>query len=141
MTGRVEFERRFTKPPAVVFAAFTEPEHIRRWWGPEGFRTTGVSMDIRFGGACRWEMTAPDGTDLILHGTVTEVDPPHRLVMTNWWAHEPEVITVVTLVIEADAAGSVLTLVQEGFPDRLQELADQGWRSSLDRLARSVSSL
>jgi len=55
--------RRFAAPRALVFAAWTDREHIGRWWGPQGFTTTTTAMDVRPGGMWLYTMHGPDGTD------------------------------------------------------------------------------
>src|SRR5689334_18469516 len=50
-------------PRELVFAAFTDAEHISNWWGPNGFRTTTYEKDVRPGGVWRFTMHGPDGTD------------------------------------------------------------------------------
>jgi uncharacterized protein YndB with AHSA1/START domain len=48
---------------SLVFRAWTDPQHLARWWGPRGFTTTTHSMDVRPGGEWRFVMHGPDGTD------------------------------------------------------------------------------
>ena len=55
--------RTLDAPRALVFRAWTEPEHLARWWGPQGFTTPSCTMDVRPGGAWRICMRAPDGVD------------------------------------------------------------------------------
>lgn len=55
--------RTFEAPSALVFRAWTRPEHLERWWGPTGFTTTTHAFDFRVGGEWRHTMHGPDGTD------------------------------------------------------------------------------
>ena len=48
---------RFKAPRELVWKAMVEPEHMKRWWGPDGFSIEGVVMDLRVGGA--WTFVAP----------------------------------------------------------------------------------
>ena len=45
--------RTFDAPVALVFRLWTEPAHMRRWWGPKDFTCTAVELDFRPGGAWR----------------------------------------------------------------------------------------
>lgn len=55
--------RRVDAPREAVFRAWTDPAQVAQWWGPDGFRTTTRAMDARPGGAWRFTMHGPDGTD------------------------------------------------------------------------------
>jgi uncharacterized protein YndB with AHSA1/START domain len=55
--------RVYDAPRELVFKAWTDPKHIARWRGPNGFTTTIHEMDERFGGARRFIMHGPDGVD------------------------------------------------------------------------------
>ncbi|HEX6844114.1 MAG TPA: SRPBCC family protein [Actinomycetota bacterium] len=70
-------------PVDLVFRAWTEAEHLARWWGPEGFTVPSAECDAREGGALRIVMRAPDGQDFPMTGTFREVDPPRRLVIAS----------------------------------------------------------
>jgi uncharacterized protein YndB with AHSA1/START domain len=59
----ITMEREFAAPPAAVFAAYGDPEALKEWYGPDGFSITVLAMDFRVGGAFRFTMHGPDGTD------------------------------------------------------------------------------
>ena len=73
-------KRVFDAPRELVFDAFTDPEHIGQWWGPNGFTTTTFEMDVRPGGVWRFVMHGPDGTDYQNKIVYLEIDRPARLV-------------------------------------------------------------
>ena len=75
--------RVFDAPRALVFRAWTEPEHLVRWLGPAGFSNTTLAIDIRPGGAWRFIMHGPDGTDYPNRIIFDEIVPPERLVYTH----------------------------------------------------------
>ncbi|HEY3268465.1 MAG TPA: SRPBCC family protein [Armatimonadota bacterium] len=70
-------------PREVVWAAWTEPERVAQWWGPNGFTNTIHEMDVRPGGAWRFTMHGPDGTDYRNEIVYEEVVPPERLVYSH----------------------------------------------------------
>ena len=72
-----------------VFAAFVEPEKLAEWWGPAGFTSPSLDLDVRNGGRYRITMQPPDGEAFHLRGEFREVDPPRRLVYTFEW-EEPD---------------------------------------------------
>ena len=67
-------------PRAQVFKAWTDPEHVAKWWGPNGFTNTIHEMDVRPGGVWRFIMHGPDGRDFKNKVIYLEVVKPERLV-------------------------------------------------------------
>src|SRR5215468_11810567 len=70
-------------PPELVFEAFTEVQHLSRWWGPDGFSTTTRSFEFRVGGAWDFVMHGPDGTDYQEWIAWTEIVPPERIALVH----------------------------------------------------------
>jgi len=67
--------RHYKAPRRLVWAGFTEPEHLVHWWGPEGFTIEHDSADIRTGGYWKFVMVGPDGTRWDNYHQFTAVDP------------------------------------------------------------------
>jgi len=74
--------RRFRAPRALVFEAFTKPEHLRYWWGPRGYELISCDMDFRVDGTWRFVQRAPDGNEYAFRGIYKEIRSPERLVYT-----------------------------------------------------------
>lgn len=72
--------RTFDAPRDLVWRAWTDPQHVGRWWGPAGYTTTTHSMDFRPGGAWRYTMHGADGRDYANRIDYLEIDAPARLV-------------------------------------------------------------
>ena len=135
-------ERVFKAPPAEVFAAWTDPEVLVKWWGPETFGTSDYALDIREGGAWRTVMRNPKGEAHTVSGVYREIAPPTRLVLTWGWeqpdgsrGHE----TTVELSFEPVPDGTRLRLVQRIFatPDQ-RDSHRMGWQSSFNKLEELV---
>ncbi|OGG00864.1 MAG: ATPase [Candidatus Glassbacteria bacterium RIFCSPLOWO2_12_FULL_58_11] len=77
------FTRVFNAPRELVFKAWTEPEHVAQWWGPNGFTTTIYEMDVRPGGVWRFVMHGPDGVDYKNKIIYNEVVKPERLAYSH----------------------------------------------------------
>ena len=56
-------ERLLNAPRRLVWEAWTNPEHLKRWWAPKPYETTECEMDLRPGGVFRTRMVGPDGFD------------------------------------------------------------------------------
>ncbi len=127
-------------PPALVFAAWTEPQHLAHWSGPQGFTTPHHEMDLRPGGRYRACLRSADGVDHWVQGVYREVQPPARLVMTHAWENErgqpgPETLVTVTFA-EAGPGLTRMHFRQSGFTSEDSRQGHQdGWSSSFDRLA------
>jgi uncharacterized protein YndB with AHSA1/START domain len=67
-------------PRELVWQAWTEPQRIAQWWGPDGFRTTIHEMNVTVGGVWRYIMHGPDGTDYPNRIVYREIVKPQRLV-------------------------------------------------------------
>lgn len=76
----IVLERHVNAPRELVFEVWTKPQHIARWWGPNGFTNTVHEMDVRPGGIWRYTMHGPDGTDYRNLVIYKKVDPPALLV-------------------------------------------------------------
>ena len=70
-------------PRERVFRAFAEPEHLARWWGPNGFTSTFQEFELRPGGHWRFVMHGPDGTDYPNESVFLEVAAPERVVLEH----------------------------------------------------------
>lgn len=69
--------------PEQVFRAFSQPERLARWWGPDGFSSTFETFDFRPGGVWRLVLHGPDGTDYPDENVFRELEPPHRVVVEH----------------------------------------------------------
>ena len=79
-------------PRERIFNLLTEPAELAKWWGPHGFTTPEVALDLSVGGRYRFTMQPPEGEAFHLSGEFIEIDPPTRLVYTFRW-DEPDPTT------------------------------------------------
>ena len=125
-----------------MFAACVEPEKLAEWWGPAGFTSPSVDLDVREQGRFRITMQPPDGEAFHLRGVFREVAPPRRLVYTFEW-EEPDPDdreTVVTLSFLDHREGTRLVLDQGLFvTEARRALHEAGWTDSLERLAQALA--
>ena len=89
MTTKTTADREFVHsrlieaPREEVFRAFSQPERLARWWGPEGFSNTFATFDLRPGGAWRFVMHGPGGTNYSNECVFRELEPPSRVVIEH----------------------------------------------------------
>ena len=131
-------ERVFAAPADIVFAAWSDPAHVKAWWHPDGYTTPVFEMDFRVGGSFRY-CIRKDGRDGWARGTYREIDPPSRIVFTFQWqsgdaAHDAE--TLVTVTFEAQGERTLLGFRQEPFDSGTRRHSHgQGWAQVLESFA------
>jgi uncharacterized protein YndB with AHSA1/START domain len=129
-------------PRDLVFKVWTQPDHLVRWWGPKGFTLPSCKAEFRPGGAYRYVMRSPEGTEYRLVGTFREVAAPERLVFTFAGENEdgkPGPETLVTLTFAEQGAKTKLTLHQAVFESvTARDAHGKGWSGALDCLADYV---
>jgi uncharacterized protein YndB with AHSA1/START domain len=142
----VAMTRVFDAPRALVWDAWTRPEHVPHWMtGCEGMTMPVCEIDLRPGGAWRFVWRKSDGTEMEMSGEYREVAPPERLVSTESWGGDwPE--TINTLVLsEADGKTTVTQTMlypsQEARDAALETGMKDGASMSFDRLAEHLRNL
>src|SRR3954452_3923152 len=135
----LEIERVLPVARPAAFAAFTDPDVLASWWGPEGFSIPSLNFEPRAGERYRIEMQPPEGEAFYLTGEFREVDPPERLAFTFAWEDpDPDDVETLAELAFRDRGGStVVGLTQGGFKtEARRELHRGGWTDSFDKLER-----
>lgn len=111
-TGReIIISRLINSSPGKVFDAFTDPEKVIKWWGPNGFTNTNIEMDVTPGGVWRFIMHGPDGRDYLNKVVFTEVIRPELLVYRHSGEGETADVNFhVSVVFEEINGGTLLTM-------------------------------
>lgn len=107
-------------PRELVWNAMIDPKHLVYWWGPRGFTTTIEKMEVRPGGAWKFVMHGPDGTDYPQDCTFTEVRAPERIVYRHSGGKEGEPIvnSLKTLTFDALDDNSTRVTIRMRFASR-----------------------
>ena len=133
-------KRRLKAPPASVYAAWTNPQKIVKWFGPDKGPVEHAEFDVRAGGKYTVIFRTEDGDQHHVSGIYREVVPDEKLVFTWAWRSTPERESLVTILIKPDGAGSLLTLQHEKFFDEpARDRHREGWTGCLDKLERYLS--
>lgn len=138
----LELGRRLPAPPPSVWNAFTEPDRLAQWWGPQGFSIPSLRFEPRVGEGYRIEMQPPEGEAFHLAGEFRAVEPPRRLAFTfRWEEPDPDDVENVAELVLRDAGESTeLALVQAPFrTEARRALHHDGWSDSLDKLEALLS--
>ena len=147
--------RIFDAPRELVWKAWTDCEHLKRWWGPEHFTAPACKIDLRVGGKYLFCMRSPQGQDYWSTGVYREIVAPSRLVYSDNFADaEGNVVPashygmpgewpkemLVTVTLEELAGKTRMTMRHAGLPaGDMGQMAGQGWNGSFDKLAASLA--
>ncbi|MBM9575859.1 SRPBCC domain-containing protein [Leptospira sp. 201903070] len=152
--NEVVITRIFDAPRELVFKAWTDPEHLIRWWGPKNFTSPACRLDLRVGGKYVFGMRSPEGQEFWSTGIFREIVIPEKLVYTDSFADEkgnqvpashygftgefPEE-TTVSLTFETVGDKTKLTLRHIGLPKgEISEMTKASWNEMVDKLDESL---
>ncbi|WP_224095703.1 SRPBCC family protein [Nostoc sp. MS1] len=146
--------RVFNAPRELVWKVWTDPKHVEQWWGPKGFTTRVIEMDLRPGGQWHFVMIGADGTQYPCKGIFQEVVPQERIVATDEFDEGFEKVinvdlpqTMVTTTIFSEEQGKTkltMVIVHQSADDRRkheQMGVIAGWNSSFDCLEEFLAKI
>jgi len=149
-------ERVFNAPRELVWKAWTESEHIAKWWGPEGFTTRVEENDFRAGGKTRYVMVGPDGEEYPAGGVLEEIVPLERIVTTDEFEEGydykdlkdedlPQGIVMTVLFEDVGEKTKLTLLISHPTPEDRRKHEEMGvvagWHSSFDCLDEYLGEL
>lgn len=145
----VVFTRAFDAPRELVFEAWTNPDHVRHWWGLRESTMLLCEADVRPGGSWRYVTTAEDGAEVPFTGVYQEVTRPERLVYTEMYDVEPFNSgdpAVNTVTFTSDEGGTLVTVITVYPSKEVRDFAlstgmEAGAAESYDRLAEHLTTL
>lgn len=144
-------EKVFNAPAQKLWEAFTDPETLKKWFGPEGFTTPVVQIDTKVGGKIYLEMEdvagyVQKGMRSPMEGEFKEVNAPTKIVYTaNPLVNgKPAMETLVTINFTEEAGKTKMNLhveVVSSTPEAapMLEGMEQGWKQSLDKLEKLLN--
>ena len=136
------FKRRLNAPPEKVYAAWTDPEKIARWFAPASASPASgrASIDARVGGRYCVGFTLQGGEPFEVSGVYREVVPNRRLVFSWAWHSTPERESLVTVSLQPYGDGTLLMLQHEQlFDEAARDGHESGWIGTLDKLQTFIA--
>jgi uncharacterized protein YndB with AHSA1/START domain len=147
--------RVFDAPRKLVWKAWTDPQHLMRWWGPKDFTSPVCKVDLRVGGKYLYCMRSKEGQEFWSTGTYKEIVPLERIVCTDSFSDEKGNVVpashyglpgedwplelTVTIKFEVLGGKTKMTLTHVGIPSgQMKEMTGAGWNESFDKLAESL---
>jgi uncharacterized protein YndB with AHSA1/START domain len=134
-------KRHYAAPIERVYRAWTDPEALKRWFGPSDEGRILVSeTNPTVGGRYRIVMEMPSGEQHRVGGIYRELVPNEKLVFTWAWESTPERESLVTVRLKPSGDGTDMTLIHEQFFDEAtRDRHQHGWTGTLERFGRYVS--
>lgn len=147
--------RLLKAPRELVFACFTDPAHMKEWWGPKGVKVVAANMDLRPGGSYHYGMQTPDGSVMWGKFVYREIEKPSRIVLVSAFSDEAGGITrhpmaptwplqmLSTFLFETEGDGTRLTIKWVPLTPTDAERAtfeggfasmNQGWSGTFEQL-------
>jgi uncharacterized protein YndB with AHSA1/START domain len=132
--------RTLDAPVELIWEVWTKPEHIAKWWGPNGFTNTISKMDIKPGGEWHLVMHGPDGTDYINKSIFKEVIPFKKLVYEH--ASSPNFVATIEFTAKGEQTTINWHMLFESREEFIQVVkthkADEGLKQNLEKLGEYV---
>ena len=141
----VVLTRVFDAPRELVYDALTKPELLKRWFGPRGWSLVVCEVDLRVGGAWRFVLRGPDGSEMGMRGVYRELVRPERTVHTESFDDYPGESVVTGVLVERDGkttlTGTVLYESKEIRDAVIGSGMEHGAAESYDKLAELLPSV
>ena len=135
----LSLSRRFSAPPEKVWRAWTEPQALKRWFGPDAGKVALAEVDVRVGGRFHVAFNTEDGDQHDVSGVYREVEPNRKLVFTWAWKSTPKRVSLVTLTFRPSGSGTDFHLLHEQFFDiAARDRHEFGWTGSLAKLEKHL---
>jgi uncharacterized protein YndB with AHSA1/START domain len=135
----------FDAPASLVFAMWSDPEHMKHWMGPSNFNCPEAQIDFRIGGAYRGMIKSDEHGENWFGGIYREIVENKRLVFTFAWDNdEPSagIETLVTITFEEQNGKTVQTFHQRPFRDvESRDSHVGGWTEAFDKLDAYASKI
>jgi uncharacterized protein YndB with AHSA1/START domain len=141
-------ERIVPVPPELVWAAWTQPEHLKKWFAPRPWTTVHCEIDLRVGGLCSTTMRSPEGQDFPNTGCYLEIIPNQKLVFTDALGADfrpnEKAFFTATILLEPHGTGTKYTAIalhkDEVTRQQHEDMGFQaGWGKCLDQLVETMS--
>ena len=150
---KIFIDRLFHLPLNKIWHAWTQPESLKKWWGPKDFTCPFASMDFRIGGKYLYCMRSPEGEETWTTGIFKEIDPYKKLFFTDSFSNKKgnilpasaldmpgewplELLIMVTFTEEGE--NTRIALQHEGVPAEMYENCIAGWNEFFDKLDRNI---
>lgn len=135
----------FDAPVKLVWEAWTNPDHIMKWWAPPGMKINMISYDFKVGGEWKFSMPMPDGNLFISEGTYLEIEQYKKIVTSADFKPMTEGVELHVLFEALDDKTnftfSVIHVTEEYCKAQEEMGFYNGWGSALNRMETLIIEL
>lgn len=135
--------RTFDAPRELVWAAWTQRDHLIHWFCPKDFVVTFINVDLRVGGRYRSGMRSPEGREYVMSGEYRTIEPPRRLAFSHAWEKEHDMAsieTLITVTLDEVEGKTRMTFTHAGFDTvESRDSHHEGWSEALDNLGTHLA--
>jgi uncharacterized protein YndB with AHSA1/START domain len=137
----VIFSRHYKAAPEKVWRAWTDPQALAQWFGPDDAGVVSLAdMDVRVGGRYHIRFGVPGDEEHNVSGVYQEVVPNEKLVFSWAWQSTPERVSRVTVVLRPEGGGTEMIFRHEQFFDEAaRDRHHQGWSGAMYKLDRFMA--
>jgi uncharacterized protein YndB with AHSA1/START domain len=126
--------------PERLFEAWTRPDELKKWWGPQPVTCVDAAVDLTVSGGYRIANQFPNGDVVWITGEFEVIEPPKRLVYSWRLGTGTGPSERVTVTFEARGANTEVTVTHERIPGiPVRDVHQQGWVGCLDGLDDYIS--
>lgn len=148
----ISIKRTLDLPLNTAWKAWSDPESMKKWWGPNEYTCPHCTIDFRVNGKYLAAMRGPDGKDIWSTGMYKEIIPKKKIVCTDSFADSKGNVVpasdysmpgdwgselLVTVEFEEANGKTNLSLKHEGIPEEMYSDCNKGWLESLDKLEKT----
>jgi uncharacterized protein YndB with AHSA1/START domain len=155
-THDIVVTRTIPAPREQVWRAWSDPDQVKTWWGPEGFTSPMCRMDFREGGTTVVSMRSEQGWEVVNTWTYRSIEPMDRIEFVQGFADAdgnpvppanlglppsiPDEVRHIVTFVAVDDATTELTVHEFGYPDeQIVEVSRAGMEQVLDKLAATLA--
>lgn len=134
--------RTFKSPRKLVYKAWTDPDHLKNWWGPNGFTNMFNTFDLRVGGRWSFVMHGPEKGNYKNECTFAVIKEPELLV----WDRQSQPIFQVEVVFEEINTNETKVIFKQKFKtveecEKLRKYVPEKNEENMDRLEEELKKM
>jgi len=135
----IRISHDFSAPPQQIWQAWTDPQMVKSWFGsdPNG-KVLEASLDVQVGGAFEVTFRNSDETRYTCMGSYKEVEQDQKLVFTWTWRDRPEIVELVTVLLQAEPDGTRMIFEHSNIDSQTTHNYETGWKSTFEKLERAL---
>lgn len=123
----------------TAFELWTNPNHLKKWWGPPDVKCVHAEVDLHVGGSYRLDNQLPDNTIVTISGQYLSIEPP-RLLRFSWRVNDSLTRETVTVQFLEKEQHTEVIVVHDKIPDATtRDSHERGWKGCFEKLQQLLA--